>query len=58
VDRDERDEQNLMVRRNVAAAAAACSLTSLDGAASSGLLFHPNCGSHASVINGTKRVDT
>lgn len=44
VDRDERDEQNLITRRNVA-------MRELFPDENR-LLFHPNCGSHAAVING------
>lgn len=48
VDRDERDEQNLITRRNVVA-------QSRDSLAipspTNRLLFHPNCGSHAAVLN-------
>ena len=44
VDRDERDEQNLITRRNVAMRE--------QFTEENRLLFHPNCGSHAAVING------
>eukprot|EP00095_Tigriopus_kingsejongensis_P009407 maker-scaffold143_size313727-snap-gene-1.19 protein:Tk09407 transcript:maker-scaffold143_size313727-snap-gene-1.19-mRNA-1 annotation:"neuralized-like protein 4-like" len=44
VDRDERDEQNLITRRNVALR----EFLPEDNR----LLFHPNCGSHAAVISG------
>ncbi|TRY73920.1 hypothetical protein TCAL_09119 [Tigriopus californicus] len=44
VDRDERDEQNLITRRNVA-------MRELFPDENR-LLFHPNCGSHAAVMNG------
>lgn len=43
VDRDERDEQNLITRRNVAMREHFIEETRL--------LFHHNCGSHAAVIN-------
>ena len=45
VDRDERDEQNLITRRNVVAMRDQLPEENR-------LLFHPNCGSHAAVING------
>ena len=44
VDRDERDEQNLITRRNVASREQVIE--------ENRLLFHHNCGSHAAVING------
>jgi hypothetical protein len=44
VDRDERDEQNLITRRNVAMRE--------QFTEENRLLFHPNCGSHAAVISG------
>ena len=43
VDRDERDEQNLITRRNVASREQVIE--------ENRLLFHQNCGSHAAVIN-------
>ena len=44
VDRDERDEQNLITRRNVAMREHVVE--------ENRLLFHHSCGSHAAVING------
>ncbi len=44
VDRDERDEQNLITRRNVPMREAVVE--------ENRLLFHTNCGSHSAVING------
>ncbi len=44
MDRDERDEQNLITRRNVAMRE--------HFTEENRLLFHRNCGSHAAVING------
>ena len=48
VDRDERDEQNLITRRNVASMR-----DSHVGVEENRLLFHSSCGSHAAVINGS-----
>ena len=44
VDRDERDEQNLITRRAVGMRELVVDENRLN--------FHPNCGSHAAVING------
>jgi neuralized-like protein 4 len=53
VDRDERDEQNLITRRQLALRTAEpLELTGLAAAAADRLLFHTACGSHAAVING------
>jgi neuralized-like protein 4 len=56
VDRDERDEQNLITRRNLALRTHPPEPLELGAAAvaaaSDRLLFHPACGSHAAVING------
>jgi len=55
VDRDERDEQNLITRRNLALRTQEpLELAGLGTVAASAdrLLFHPACGSHAAVING------
>ena len=56
VDRDERDEQNLITRRNLALRTHPMTepleLSGLAAATSDRLLFHTACGSHASVING------
>ncbi|KAL1116658.1 hypothetical protein AAG570_005130 [Ranatra chinensis] len=53
VDRDEREEQNLITRRNtVLRENVMQSLTDVsDDDSEDRLLFHPNCGSHAAVIN-------
>lgn len=53
VDRDEREEQNLITRRNtVLRETVATSLNDLpDDDADERLMFHSNCGSHAAVIN-------
>lgn len=54
VDRDERDEQNLITRRNLALRthpAEPLELAGLTPGASDRLLFHTACGSHAAVIN-------
>uniref|UniRef100_A0ABL0EJW3 NHR domain-containing protein n=1 Tax=Rhodnius prolixus TaxID=13249 RepID=A0ABL0EJW3_RHOPR len=53
VDRDEREEQNLITRRNTVLGENAQNTandTSEDEVDDS-LVFHPNCGSHAAVIN-------
>ncbi len=60
VDRDERDEQNLITRRTMLRefpnSAAVSGGAGTNGEGGDGdqppLLFHPNCGSHAAVING------
>ncbi len=57
VDRDERDEQNLITRRNLALRTQPLPLdlgaaSAAVAAADDRLLFHPACGSHAAVING------
>lgn len=51
VDRDERDEQNLITRRNLARRTTHSSLE-LGSIPDNRLLFHVACGSHAAVING------
>lgn len=59
VDRDEREEQNLMTRRNTALREyqmvhRTSNLPEDDG--TDRLTFHPKCGTHAAVINSGRTV--
>lgn len=59
VDRDEREEQNLMTRRNTEVGDCQSiqrnmNLTNDDG--NDRLTFHPKCGFHAAVINNGRTV--
>lgn len=59
VDRDEREEQNLMTRRNTELRDYQISLRTCNFAEEDGgdrLAFHPKCGTHAAVINNGKTV--
>uniref|UniRef100_A0A069DZT6 Putative notch signaling protein n=1 Tax=Panstrongylus megistus TaxID=65343 RepID=A0A069DZT6_9HEMI len=53
VDRDEREEQNLITRRNTVLGENILNSTNdtSEDEVDDSLVFHPNCGSHAAVIN-------
>ena len=55
VDRDEREEHNLITRRNLVAQGKSTSIVADEGSfqefVDNRLLFHPNCGTHAAVIS-------
>lgn len=55
MDRDEREEQNLMTRRNTEMVEFQIAQRSSDDG-SDRLIFHSKCGTHAAVINNGRTV--